>query len=189
MSITGQAVHFFTAAPPLELLFILVSKIVEVTLGTLRQILINKGYRKQGTFLSFFEIILWTFIASRVITGIAAAPIKGIVYSIGFSLGVYLGSRIENYIALGQVLIQTIISRENGETMIASLRAKGYAVTTIEARGRDSDKQVLMIFANRKGKEDIIREIHRRDGTAMIITNDISALRGGYISSAKGLIK
>jgi uncharacterized protein YebE (UPF0316 family) len=87
-------------------------------------------------------------------------------------------------------LIQTIISKESSENMISLLRSKGFAVTTMEARGRDSEKTVLMIFANRKGKEEIIREIHRLDGTAMIITNDISTLQGGTISSAsRGLIK
>jgi uncharacterized protein YebE (UPF0316 family) len=183
-------VNFLTAAPPLELVLILISKVTEVSLGTVRQILINKGYRREGTILSFFEIILWTFVASRVIMGIAEAPIKGIVYSIGFSLGVYCGSRIENFIALGRVLIQAIISKENSDNMISLLRDKGYAVTTMEARGRDSEKTVLMIFAYRKGKEEIIREIRRLDGTAMIITNDISTLQGGTISSAsRGLIK
>jgi uncharacterized protein YebE (UPF0316 family) len=182
-------IRFFTAAPLWELLLIFVSKIIEVTLSTLRQILINKGYRKEGTILSFFEIILWTFVASRVIIGIAEAPIKGIVYSIGFSLGVYLGSRIENYIALGKVLIETIISRENTETVVSTLRSKGYAVTTMAGRGRDSEKTVLMIFANRKGKDEIVEEIHRTDGTAMIITNDITTLHGGHISEVKKLIK
>jgi uncharacterized protein YebE (UPF0316 family) len=182
-------IRFFTAASALELALILVSKVVEVSLGTVRQILINKGYRREGTILSFFEIVLWTFVASRVIMGIAEAPVKGIVYSIGFSLGVYLGSLFENYIALGKVLIQTIISKENGDRMIGLLRSKGYAVTTMEARGRDSEKTVLMIFANRKGKEEIIEEIHRSDGTAMIITNDVSTLHGGHISVSRGLMK
>jgi uncharacterized protein YebE (UPF0316 family) len=179
-------VRFFTAASALELFLILISKVTEVALGTVRQIMINKGYRRLGTLLSFFEIILWTFVASRVIMGITEAPVKGIVYSIGFSLGVYLGSLIENHIALGKVLIQTIISRENGEAMTGLLRSRGYAVTTMEARGRDSEKTVLMIFANRKGKEEIIEEIHRGDGTAMIISNDISSLRGGHISAGRG---
>ncbi|MDR1949474.1 MAG: DUF5698 domain-containing protein [Spirochaetaceae bacterium] len=182
-------IKFFTAASVVELILILISKVVEVSLGTVRQILINKGYRREGTILSFFEIILWTFVASRVIMGIAEAPVKGIVYSIGFSLGVYLGSRIENHIALGKVLIQTIISKENSEVMVDFLRSRGYAVTTMEARGRDSEKTVLMIFANRKGKEEIIREIHNTDGTAMIITNDISTLHGGHISASGRLIK
>jgi uncharacterized protein YebE (UPF0316 family) len=180
---TETIIRFLTAAPPLELFLILLSKVTEVSLGTVRTILINKGYRREGTILSFFEIILWTFVASRVIMGIAEAPIKGIVYSIGFSLGIYIGSCIENYIGLGKVLIQTIVAKENAGAMTGLLRSKGYAVTTMDARGRDSEKAVLMIFANRKGKEDIIREIHRHDGTAMIISNDVSTLQGGTISS------
>ena len=182
-------IRFLTAAPPLELFLILISKVVEVALGTVRNILINKGYRREGTILSFFEIILWTFIASLVIMGITEAPIKGIVYSIGFSLGIYFGSRIESYIALGRVLVQAIIAGEQSEGMIGALREKGYVVTTMEAKGRDSEKTVLMIFANRKGKEEIIREIHRLDKTAMIITNDVSTLHGGTISVARGLKK
>ncbi|GHT87971.1 UPF0316 protein [Spirochaetia bacterium] len=178
-----QLISFLSAAHPLELALIFFAKIIEVSLATLRQILINKGYRRVGTILSFFEILLWTFVASRVIIGITEAPIKGIVYSIGFSLGVYIGSRIENFIALGKVLVQTIVSKENSNAVTSLLRDKGYAVTTMDARGRDSDKTVLMIFANRRGKEEIIREIHRIDGTAMIITNDVSTLHGGTIAA------
>ncbi|GHV76338.1 UPF0316 protein [Spirochaetia bacterium] len=184
-----RVISFLSAASPLELALIFFAKIIEVSLATLRQILINKGYRRVGTILSFFEILLWTFVASRVIIGIAEAPVKGIVYSIGFSLGVYIGSRIENFIALGKVLVQTIVSRENSGTVTSLLRSKGYAVTTMDACGRDSDKTVLMIFANRRGKEEIIREIYRIDGTAMIITNDISGLHGGTISVSRKLFK
>jgi uncharacterized protein YebE (UPF0316 family) len=182
-------IRFLTAAPPLELFLIFLSKIIEVTIATLRIILINKGYRKQGTILSFVEILLWTFIASRVIMGIVDAPIKGIVFCLGFSVGVYLGSRIEGYIAMGRVLIQTIVSLESASLITATLREKGYAVTTMEAQGRDAGKKVLMIFAYRKGKEEIIREIQHMDNTAMIITNDVSTLHGGTIAAARKLIK
>ena len=182
-------IKFFTVVHPLELILILVAKTIEVTIATLRMILISKGYRRQGTLLSFVEILLWTFIASRVIMGIAEAPIKGIVYSIGFSVGVYLGSRIEAMIAMGRVLIQAIVSKENSIPITENLRQKGYAVTTMEARGRDSEKTVLMIFANRKGKEEIIAGINMLDETAMIITHDISTLKGGTVAVARKLLK
>jgi uncharacterized protein YebE (UPF0316 family) len=184
-----QIIKILTAVPPLELILIVLAKTVEVTIATLRQILINKGYRKHGTLLSFFEITLWTFIASRVLTGIAETPIKGIVYGIGFSVGIYLGSLIEEKIAMGRVLIQTIVSKEKSGPITEDLRQKGYAVTTMEAQGRDSEKTVLMIFANRKGKEEIIADINRLDGTAMIITNDVSTLHGGTIAVARKLFK
>ena len=178
-----------TAAPPLELIIILISKIIEVSVGTLRMIVISKGYRREGTILSFIEIILWTFIASRVILGIAEAPIKGIVYCIGYSIGVFLGSRLEGRIAMGRVLIQAIVSKINAAPLIAGLREKGYAVTTVEAQGRDSEKQVLMIFANRKGKEEIILAIQKIDKTAMIITNDVSTLYGGTVLPGRKFLK
>ena len=183
-------INFLTAAGPLELSIIFVSKIIEVTVGTLRMIVISKGYRREGTILSFIEIILWTFVASRVIMGIAAAPIKGIVYSIAYSIGVYLGSRVEGFIAMGRILIQAIVSKENAVPLIDSLRQRGYAVTTMAAHGRDSEKTVLMIFANRKGKDEIIGQIQKLDISAMIITNDVSTLHGGTIaSSARKIMK
>ncbi|MCL2443162.1 MAG: DUF5698 domain-containing protein [Treponema sp.] len=177
------------AVHPLELFLIFILKTVEVAVATLRSILINKGYRREGTMLSFIEVLLWTFVASRVIMGMADAPIKGIMYSLGFSLGVYVGSRIESRIAMGRVMIQAIVSMEYSASIIDKLREKGYAVTTMEAQGRDSQKTVLMIFAKRKGKEEIIGEIHQLDETAMVITNDVTYLRGGTITAVKKLLK
>jgi len=181
-------IDFITAAPPLELFLIFISKTIEVAIATLRSILINRGYRKQGTILSFAEILIWVLVASRVIMGLAEAPMKGVVYSIGFSLGIYIGSLLESKIALGRVLIQTIIAKEN-EILVSRLREKGYAVTTMQAQGMNSDKTVLMIFANRKGKEGIIGEIQQLDETAMIITNDVSTLSGGTITNMRKLLK
>ena len=181
-------VKFLTAASPLELFLIFFSKIIEVAIATLRFILISKGYRKQGTILSFAEILIWTLVASRVITGLIEAPIKGVAYGLGFSIGVYIGSLIESKIAMGRVLIQTIIPKEN-EILVDRLREKGYAVTTMQAQGMNSEKTVLMIFANRKGKEEIIAEIHRLDQSAMTITNDVSTLQGGTITNVRKLLK
>ena len=178
-------IRFFTAAPPLELAVILVLKIIEVSLGTVKVILIRKGFRREATALSFVTIMMWAFVASRVIMGIANAPIKGIVYCIGFATGVYLGSRLEEYIALGQILVQVIVSKENGPSMISALREKGYGVTTMKAQGRDSEKTILMIFANRKGKGELVGNISRLDKTAMIITNDVSALYGGTVGGMR----
>ena len=182
-------IEVVTAVHPLELFLILILKAVEVAVATLRIILINKGYRRQGTLLSFIEILLWTFVASRVIMGIADAPIKGVMYSFGFSIGVYISSKIESHIAMGQVMIQAIVSREYTVSITDSLRSRGYAVTTMEAQGRDSFKSVLMIFAKRKGKEEIIKEIHQLDETAMIITNDITNLQGGTIATVRKFLK
>ncbi|NLD91239.1 MAG: DUF2179 domain-containing protein [Fibrobacter sp.] len=170
-------------------MIILVAKMTEVSIGTLRHILITKGYRKLGASLSFLEITLWIFVASRVIIGIAEAPIKGIIYSLGYAVGVYIGSRIESRIALGRVLIQVIVEENIGHSMLTSLRENGYGVTSVNANGRHSNKLMLIIYANRLKKEKIIDLIHKVDQKALVVISHVDVLKGGYYPSWRRLGK
>lgn len=178
-----QLETFFSGVTWWELLLIFSARVIEVSIGTLRIILISKGYRKVGVIFAFFEVLIWVFVASRVIGGISEAPLKGIIYSLGFASGVFVGSKLEAKLAFGRVLIQTITSIEIGSVMSTSLRSQGIGVTTIKAEGKDKEKTVLMIYANRKGKEDIINKIKAIDEHAMIISNDVTTLEGGYINA------
>ncbi|MDD4090859.1 MAG: DUF5698 domain-containing protein, partial [Acholeplasmataceae bacterium] len=143
----------------------------------------------QGAFLSFFEIILWVFVASRVIIGISEAPIKGLMYSLGYAVGVYIGSRIESRIALGRVLIQVIAEEDIGISMMNILRENGYGVTSINAEGKKSKKLMLIIYANRLKKEKITELVHEIDEKALIVVSNVDALKGGYYPSWKRLGK
>lgn len=180
---------FLTSVPLWELLLILVAKVIEVSIGTMRVILISKGYRKPGTFLAIFEILLWVFIASKVIMGIAEYPIKGIMYSLGFALGIYFGSLLENRLAVGKVLIHVICSTEDAQIIMKTLRDSGHGVTSIDAHGKDSDRIVLMIFANRKNKSIIIDMIETMNPKALVVSNEVSILQGGYVSPWKRIAK
>lgn len=179
----------FGDAQLLELGLILVSKAFEVSIGTLRVILVNKGYRKQGVILAFFEIILWVFIASKVISGINTAPIKGVIYSLGYALGVYLGSKLENKLAFGKILIQINTTVDFSDLMAEVLRDNGLGVTTVDAKGKDSTRALLMVYANRKGKDGILKLVHQIDEDAMVTINDVSSLSGGFVSSSKRITK
>ena len=172
-------------ATVIELLIILISKAFEVSIGTLRHILVNKGYKKEGATLAFFEIILWVFIASRVITGIVDAPIKGVIYSLGYALGVFFGSKLENKLAFGKVLIQINTNIDYSNLISDILRENGLGVTTVDAKGKDSSRVIIMVYTNRKGKDGILNIVHEIDKDAMVTVNDVSSLSGGYVSTQK----
>jgi uncharacterized protein YebE (UPF0316 family) len=171
-----------------ELLLIFCAKIIEVSIGTLRSILIVKGYRTVAVLLAIVEITLWVFVASRVITGLASSPMKGLAYALGFAAGVFFGSLLEQKLAFGKLLIQTITSEEKGKEIAIRLRELGCGVTSIEAKGKDENKTILMVYTNRRGSEAIIDAILNIDPTAMIVRNDVSTL-GGYMPSGKTLLK
>jgi uncharacterized protein YebE (UPF0316 family) len=182
-------INLFTSVSILELLLIFFSKIIEVSMGTMRIILISKGYRKPGSILAFFEVLLWVFVASTVIMGIADAPLKGIVYALGFALGVYIGSLLENRLAVGKILIHVITSNEQALKIILELRSHGHGVTSLDAHGKDSNRTVLMIFANRKNRQSIIDLIEQTDPKALIVANEVNIVAGGYMSPFRKIAK
>lgn len=181
--------EIITVTPLWELLLIFLAKIIEVSIGTLRHILVYRGYRKQGVLLALVEIFLWVFVASTVINGLTESPMKGIVYGFGFATGVYVGSRLEEKLAYGKILIQTIVSVDLGMKLTKTLRDLGYGVTTVPANGKDAPRSVLMIYTNRRGNQNIVQIIQEIDPTAMIISNDVSTLVGGRISPIRPLFK
>ena len=180
---------FLTSVPLWELALIFFSKIIEVAIGTMRIILISKGYKKPGSILAFFEVLLWIFVASTVIMGMTDAPLKGIIYALGFAIGVYIGSIIENKVAVGKILIHVISSKESSIDIISVLRQSGHGVTSLDAHGKDSDRVVLMIFANRKNKQTIIDLIESINSKAVIVANEVSIVSGGYVSPWRKIAK
>jgi len=180
---------FLGSVPLWEVALILFAKIIEVSVSTLRIIFIGKGYRKPGAMLALVEILLWIYIASSVINGIAESPLKGIYYSIGFAVGVYLGSIIEDRIGVGKILVQAIVMKEEAKNVTNALRDAGYAVTSINAYGKYKEREVLMIFANRKNKMNIVKLINETDDDALVVANDVSMISGGFVSPWRRLIK
>ncbi|MCF7931322.1 MAG: DUF5698 domain-containing protein [Acholeplasmataceae bacterium] len=180
---------FFTSVPLWELALIFFSKIIEVSIGTMRVILISKGYKKPGSILGFFEVLLWVFVASTVISGMMETPLKGIIYALGFAIGVYIGSMLENRVAVGKVLIHVISSKKTSEEIMHVLRQAGHGVTSLDAHGKDDERTVLMVFANRKNKETIIKLIEATNDKALIVANEVSILQGGYVSPWRRIAK
>ncbi|HHT39075.1 MAG: DUF5698 domain-containing protein [Acholeplasmatales bacterium] len=182
-------IDILTKTDPLILILIFVFKIIEVTVSTLRIILINKGFRKIGVILAAVEIILWLILASTVITGISESPMKGVAYGLGFIFGVFTGSILEEKLAFGKVLIQAITPIENGHIIAASLRKNGYGVTILDGKGKEEKRLILMILANRRDISIAVSTIKEIEPTAMIVSHETVNLAGGFTQKIRHLFK
>jgi uncharacterized protein YebE (UPF0316 family) len=79
--------------------------------------------------------------------------------------------------------------KEEAKNVTNALRDAGYAVTSIDAYGKYKEREVLMLFANRKNKHNIINIINETDDDALVVTNDVSLVSGGFVSPWRRLIK
>lgn len=159
---------------------IFLAKILEVALMTVRTVLITRGEKVYGSIIGFVEVVIWLYVVSAVLVGIQDDPVRMIVYALGFACGNYLGSYLEEKLALGILTINIIASKENGEKIAAILRKENVGVTAIEAEGINEIKKMLIIHAKRKRKIEIIKLIESTEINCVISINDTRTVYGGY---------
>ena len=166
-------------------LFIFFGKILEVSFGTLRLVLINRGERTIGAIIAVIEITLWLVIASSVLTGFKDDFLKGIVYAVAFACGNYIGSWLDELLAFGlssvQVVLPDLTSAKEAEER---LRAKGFGMTTIDAHGRDNDRSMLIMTMQRKRLPEALAILEDQCNGAVVTVSDIKTQRGGYLERA-----
>lgn len=84
---------------------IVVARITDVSLGTLRTMNVMQGRRGVAWILGFCEILIWVFAVSKVI-GNLQQPAYAIAYALGFATGNYVGMTFEKWIALGEQVVR-----------------------------------------------------------------------------------
>jgi uncharacterized protein YebE (UPF0316 family) len=166
-------------------LFIFFGKILEVSFGTLRIVLINRGERTIGSMIAILGITLWLIVASSVLVGFKTDFLKGIVYALAFACGNYIGSWLDELLAFGlssmQVVLPDLASAKEAE---ACLRAKGFGITTLDVHGRDDDRSMLIMTMQRKRLPQAISILEEHCNGAVVTVSDIKAQRGGYLERA-----
>ena len=165
-------------------LFIICAKIVEVSLATIRIVLITKGERKIGAFIAFFEVSLWVILVSTVLDNITADPFKIVAYAFGFACGNYSGSWIEEKIGIGLSEMQVILKEELGLKVATSLREQGFAVTVMHGEGKNHPRSILLMYVPRKKIKSIANDIRAIESSAVITVSDKKSVYGGF-----GMIK
>lgn len=161
-------------------LLIFVGKVLEVTLYTLRMVLITKGERTIGSIVSFFEVSLYLIIISGVLNNIAQDPFKVVIYALGFAVGSYTGSVLEGKLALGTVQIQIIVKEEHGEALSTYLRDEGYACTVVQGEGKNFRRNILYVIIPRKKLKEVIDKAKGFQSNATITVHETRPVYGVY---------
>lgn len=164
----------------LTYMFIFFAKIIEVSLMTIRTVLITRGEKLYGSMIGFVEVSIWLYVIGKVLVNIDKDPIKMVVYALGFTCGNYIGCILEEKLALGIVTINLISSEEDGKNLAELLREQQVGVTVVEAEGLKEDKKMLIAHVKRKRKNEILRIIENSDIKAVISIVDTKTVYGGY---------
>jgi uncharacterized protein YebE (UPF0316 family) len=152
-------------------LLILMARIVDVSMDTIRVILVSKGYRNYAPLIGFFQSLVWVITISRVMVNLENWTAY-IGYAGGFALGTYVGMRIEERLALGYELVR-VITRTDAGNLVRALGEKGYPVTHVTGRGRDGEVGILFIILKRRTVSEVVRIIKAYNPRAFYTIEDM----------------
>lgn len=147
-------------------IFIFLSKIIENALSTLRLIVVANGKKKLGALLNGIIALVWIFVTGVVIIDINKNLLKIVFFVIGSIVGSYLGSIIEEKIALGSNML-ICITKEKNEKAIKN-KLNNYQITTICEK--DNNYSVLLIILKRKEINKISKVLKKIDKDIIIIS-------------------
>ncbi|MGA9227795.1 MAG: DUF2179 domain-containing protein [Mesobacillus sp.] len=158
---------------------ILIINIVYVSFFTIRMILTLKGQRYLAAGLSTIEVVIYVVGLGLVLENLNEIQ-NLIAYALGYGIGVIVGMKIEEKLALGYITIN-VITKEYDLDLPKVLREKGYGVTDWAANGLEGDRMALQILTPRKYELKLYQTIKELDPKAFIIAYEPKSIHGGFL--------
>ena len=156
-------------------------RIFDVSLGTIRTIMTVKGKKIYATTIGFFEVFIWFIIVREALNTNVSSLWIAFSYALGYATGTFIGRTIPDKLIKGTLSIQVITSSKN-DKLVNELRNIGYAVSVINAKGKDNkEKYMLYMEINKKNLSEIKDFIKNIDENAFIVVSETKLVQNGFI--------
>jgi len=152
-------------------LIIIIARIADVALGTLRTVYTVRGKRFTSFVIGFVELVIWVVVVGKVISDVQENPLYVVSYALGFALGTFIGITVEDYLAVGDQVIR-VFSRK-GDAMADALRERDFGVTVFDGRGKNGPIQLLFIETSRRRAARVTARAREFDPGCFCVVDDI----------------
>jgi uncharacterized protein YebE (UPF0316 family) len=153
---------------------IVLARITDVTLDTIRTVSIVQGRRVFAAVLGFFEAVVYICAVAKVLLNMNH-PVYALAYGLGFASGTFLGITIEQHLAFGNQLA-SLFTRK-GVELAKALRSAGYLLVEVKGHIAAGDLTILYVEIPRRQAQKLVRDACAVDDSCFCIVNDVRLAR------------
>ena len=174
--------EFLASLHPVAVCFLVcAAKIVEITIQSLKTCMMVKGQRLKAAGLGFVECTIWGLVISTIIGTLGDNLFLLLFYCVGYATGLFLGSTIENKIALGTSNLELIANDESTAKITEFLKAQNRGYTVFDGYGSTDRMNMIFIVLPRKEAPKMLKEIRKLcDNKVFVVASEVSKYAGGY---------
>ena len=163
---------------------IFIARIIDVSLGTIRTVIVIKGKNLIGSILGFFEVGVWFLVVDQALNTNASNIFIVLSYALGFAAGTYIGGIISPMIIKSKYEVQ-IITDKNVQEMIDRIRDDSIAVSILKLEGKNKNKYMLYVEVGNNKLKELYNIVKSVDKNAFIVVNETMFVHNGYFGLNK----
>lgn len=159
-------------------LVIFLLRVIDMSLDTMRMLFVVRGKKPIAWILGFLQSMVFVIAISTVLANLNNL-LNIIGYAAGFATGNVLGMFIEERLAIGHIAMRVISSKKDSG-IAKALRKAGFAVTEIQARGKDGKVALLNSSIKRRDVSRFEDLVTKTEPGAFITAEDVRPIRVGF---------
>ena len=154
------------------------ARIVDVSIGTVRTVIMVRGKILLAASLAFIEVMIWFMVAREALMTDINSIFIPVSYALGYATGTSIGTYIsKNFIKCIRGV--EIITKNNQLELIKAIKANGYAVSVMDLKGNKNG--FLLCEVSNKKEKKLINLVKKYDPNAFIIVNETKYVKNGFI--------
>lgn len=159
------------------------ARIIDVSIGTIRIILVARDMRAIASIMGFFEVLIWLLAISQIMQNLTSWE-NYIAYSAGFAMGTWVGMTIERKLAIGTQLVRVIVPK-SADDLLERLILQGHQVTHIPAEGGFGPVTVIFLIVRRSQLSKVLDTIKKFDPNAFYTIEDVRTARHNKVTPGR----
>ncbi len=156
---------------------VFLARMIDVSIGSVRTILLVKGKNIISMILAFIEILIWYFVAREILTSRDTSLYLVFSYAGGYAFGTYVGGLINKYFVRGNLTAFVVTSIKN-KSMVDKLKKVKYGVSVLSY---EDGKMVLLIELAKKNLNKLKSTIKEIDDSAFLVVNESMHVENGFM--------
>jgi uncharacterized protein YebE (UPF0316 family) len=156
------------------LIFLL--RVIDVSLGTLRTLVVVNGRIRLSVALAFVEVVVWITAVSQVILRIRESPVLVVAFAGGFATGNAVGILLERRLALGRCVVRMITSE--GREVAHILSSAGQVRGVFDSQADGSARRLVFATLARSDLPEAVRRVKEVDPDVFYVVERFSQING-----------
>ena len=158
------------------------ARLIDVSLGTIRTLVVVKGKTKMAASIAFIEVLIWFLVAREVLSSQELNIFVAIAYAGGYATGTLIGSFLSKRFIKGTVGVQ-IITLKDKNNLVHTIRREGFGVSVMDLKNDfdNEKKEMLFIQVNNRSLDKLLKIIEDEDSSAFVVVNETKAVQNGFV--------